>query len=376
MRSAPKIVLMFSILLTCQVAIGDAPQSAGGKSLTDVLLDNVFLLTLLFLFVSALATAILGARARDRCLKDLHSYRVMLEMENNKLIWGTLELYSTGLVLNYREPAIDSEGHMETSFIFYKDEWGNLKGLYRCADELAPGELERRQRAIRRTYQPSIYHRMSRRLQNLYNTLRDAVAQSIGLVIGQAKKAAPASEILTTQDKAITQIGNRVVGATATAYDPILERQIGKKVVVEVEQGGIREEYPGILKEYSANFLEVLSVTRPIEFKLPLPASGAFGEYRHIKISRDGKVLRLVNKGRCPVDLLRLTGKNSEQKIGQTLAPEEMWEREIDASAPEGMKIVVMVAGDVDIVLPRANARVRHSGEKEAFNWRAFFGLK
>ncbi|MBM3942507.1 MAG: hypothetical protein FJ316_06235 [SAR202 cluster bacterium] len=46
-----------------------------------------------------------------------------------------------------------------------------------------------------------------------------------------------------------------------TSYDPLLERHIGTMVVVEVTSAdGTVDEYIGIFKEYSTQFLEVMDV--------------------------------------------------------------------------------------------------------------------
>ena len=355
----------------------EAPSVKESKPLADFLLDNVFLLTILFIFLSAVITTILGARARDRCLKDFHQHPVLLELEKDyKLVWGKLHLFSNALELRYKEPFRDADGHIETSFILYKDEWPGLVSIYRWADELDEESLKSRKKAIRRTYKPSIFRLTGRSIKNLVNTLRDAVSKSLGLVVGHARKAMPSSTILSTQQNAITQIGESFVSFTTSAYDAALEHLIGKRVVVEIPRDVTLEEYTGILKEYSANFLEILGVETPMQFTLPLPGPGRTRRHRGVQISRQEGVLKISNQGSGQVEILEISSGEAADKVGRSLKQGESWEKQVeDVGVMEG-KIKIRESGELDFILPRSRARVRHRGEIETFNWKVFFGIK
>ncbi len=80
------------------------------------------------------------------------------------------------------------------------------------------------------------------------------------LLIGQAKKTSGAGAILTTQDKHISQMKQELVGAVGTSFEPLLERHIGKRVVLEMNKGDKVIEYPCILKDYTSEFMEVMDV--------------------------------------------------------------------------------------------------------------------
>ena len=346
-------------------------------NLSEFLMNNAFLLTVVLIFLSALVTAVLSARSRDRCLKDFRDYPVIIELEKErKLVWGNLHLYSNGLELSYLKPHKDLEGHIETSFVLYKDEWPGMIALFRCADELDEKTLKRRRIAIRRTYQPSVFRKSLRSIKNLFNTLRDAVNKSLGVFLGQVKKAMPSSKVLSTQDSAIKNIGESFVEYTSYAYDAILENMIGKKVVVEVPRQNTLLEYPGILKEYSGNFIEILSVHSPLKFFLPVPPKGHTIHFRHLEVLVEDKTLRLQNKGKNRILLIGLLGEGLEQKWGYPLAPNESFEKIFDEPVSPDVKIEIQVPGDVDIILPRSLARIRHRGEVETFDWKTFFGLK
>lgn len=355
-----------------------APDASGNvKSIGTFLLDNIFLLTIIFIFLSALVTAILKERARDRCLKDFRDYPVILELENeNKVIWGILSLYSNGLELYYRDSYLDPEGQIKASFILYKDEWPGLMAIYRCAQDLDPKAIDRRKRDIRHTYQPSVFRRVLRYMRNLFNTLRDAVNKSLGLIVGQAKKSMPSSKVLSTQDTAIKQLGETFVEYASYAYDAVLERLIGKKVVAEILHHGALLEYIGILKEYSANFVEILSINKSLEFIFPFPPNGISREYHHlnVKVQEDGMFIK--NKGKTAIIVFGLVGEGYEQKWDHTLNPGEFMEKRFDQPPPKDVKMKIRLFGEVDMIFPRLRARIRHRGEVESFDWKSFFGLK
>lgn len=349
-----------------------------GTSLGEVFLDNVFLITLLFVFISALVTALLALRARDRCLKDFHEFPVLLELEKeHKIIWGDLDLYSNGMVLIYHEPHMDIQGHQETSFIIYKDEWSDVMALYRSADELEADLLEKRSKAIRKTYQPSVFRRSWRKIKNFLNILRDAVVNSIGILVGQARKAVPSSTVLKTQDRTITEMGKTFIQSSAGAYDSILESLIGKNVVVEMEREGKVVEYPGILKEYSVNFLEFLSVKEPMDVILPVRKDGRPAIFHGLEIYLENNILSLTNKGSADVKIVSVSSGEEVEPHNKLIEPGTSSEIPIkEGPLPEKLFVRIRLSADIDLILPRSRAKVRHAGKIEALNWKAFFGLK
>ena len=80
------------------------------------------------------------------------------------------------------------------------------------------------------------------------------------LLISQAKKTTPAGKMLTSQDKYVTQMKQELVGSVGASYEPLLERYIGHKVVIDMIKGDKTFEYCGVLKEYTAEFIEIMDV--------------------------------------------------------------------------------------------------------------------
>ena len=54
---------------------------------------------------------------------------------------------------------------------------------------------------------------------------------------------------------------NELIGSVETSYEPLLERYIGHRVVAEFLRGETLVEVPGVLKDYTADFIELLDVS-------------------------------------------------------------------------------------------------------------------
>ena len=58
--------------------------------------------------------------------------------------------------------------------------------------------------------------------------------EDINLLISQAKKTTPAGTLLTSQNKYVSQMKQELMGSASTAFEPLLERYIGQKVILEL----------------------------------------------------------------------------------------------------------------------------------------------
>ena len=230
------------------------------NSLPDLILGNALLLTILLILGLAIMGAVLKARRRDACLKSFSRYLVHVRFKNGKRTWGELTTDATGIELDYRADHLDVQGHVESSYIIFNGEFPDIYMIMRFLDELTPRNVRRRQEMLDRSYRPNILRRTRRKIRNGYNLLRDALSQAMAALLTAATKTAPAA--LTGQQKAITGTGQEFVEWFGNAYDPILERHIGRKVVVEVASpNGDIVEFVGVFREYSSSYLEVMDVT-------------------------------------------------------------------------------------------------------------------
>lgn len=223
-------------------------------------MPDTFAITIVSIIVFTVVAAFIRGRVKDKCLGDFSEDLVTLEETIGKVIWGKLNVENTGLELIYLTRHKDKKGHDETSYILYKHEYPNIQALIRYHDELSERSKKKREKELKRTYHPTVLRRFKRRIQNFFKTVRDSVMDIVDLLIGQAKRTTPAGGILTSQDKYVSQIKQELMGSTGTSFEPLLERHIGKRVVLELTKGDKTFEYPGVLKDYTAEFIEIMDV--------------------------------------------------------------------------------------------------------------------
>ena len=227
-------------------------------------------ITIIFIVLAAAIAAFVRRRSRDKCLRDFEQNMVTLQEKSGKTIWGKLRVENTGLEFIYPDKHKDEDGHDETSYILYKYEYPNIGAVIRFHDELSEPHKKEREKELRRTYHPGPWRRLTRRLLNIFRTVRDSVVEIINMLISQAKKATPAGKMLTSQDKYVSQMKQELVGSVGASYEPLLERYIGHKVVLELIKDDKVLEYCGVLKEYTAEFVEIMDVDYRLKGEQPV----------------------------------------------------------------------------------------------------------
>jgi len=244
-------------------------------------------ITIIFIILATAVGAFIRRRSRDKCLKDFSRNMVTLEETSGKTIWGKLRVENTGLEFVYKTKHEDQQGHHETSYILYKYEYPNIAVLIRYLDELSERNKKERQKKLKRTYHPTLLRRLKRKTANIFKTIRDSVMEVVNLLISQAKKATPAGAVLSSQDKYVSQMKQELMGSIGASYEPLLERYIGNRVVLELIRGDKIIEYCGVLKEYTAEFIEVMDVNYKVKEDQPakkadLVVLRKYGVIRHL----------------------------------------------------------------------------------------------
>ncbi len=369
-------------------------------------MDYVVPITVGFIFLAALVGTFVSRRARDVCLRDFEDFQTTIELPGGKLLWGLLEVFPKSLHLMYARPHQDAEGHIETSYLILSDELSKVVGLRRYHDELTPENQERRRRDIRRTHNPSPMRRARRKARNFINTFRDAFAQSLGAVLAQAKKGGGA---VLAQDKQLTQIGQTVLGASANAFEPLLERYIGRRAVAEELRDDVWIEHPGVLKEYTSGWIELLDcrlrdeeafdladperleLNRKLDFVITLRTHAEQGRTPDLTIE-------VENHDEEPVRLVRVEASDYAREVDAQAASGTTLRAEIDdlpdaafaaldaAALPEkvvlqaferrdsgrdaatlvalpAIRLVLEFTREVDLCLPRRSVVVRHGAQ-------------
>ena len=222
-------------------------------------------ITIIFIVLASFVGALLKRRSKDRCLNDFSRYLITLEKTGNKAIWGKLRVENTGLELVYQDIYKDSDGHDEASYILYKQEYSNIQALVRFHDQLSNCDRVRRDKDLEKTYHPGFFRRFGRKVKSVFKMVRDSVMEVVNVLISQAKKTTPAGAMLTSQDKYVSQMKQELISSVGTAYEPLLERHIGRKVVLELVKGDKVFELSGVLKDYTSGFIELMDIKYSID---------------------------------------------------------------------------------------------------------------
>lgn len=232
-------------------------EESGGFS---EFITHPVVITILFIMISTFVGAFIKGRTRDKCLKAFRGFIVTLENVAGKHVWGRLTVESTGMELVYTQGHDDADGHVESSYMLYKFEYGNISAIIRFHDYLSDDGRKKRDDELKRTYHPNWCRRLWRKTCNVFKTIRDAIMEVSNVLLSQAKKTTGAGGLLTAQDKYVSQMKNEVIGSVDTAYEPLLEKYIGHRVVAEFLHADKPVELVGVLKDYTAEFVELLDV--------------------------------------------------------------------------------------------------------------------
>ncbi len=220
-----------------------------------------FTITILFILTTTLIAAFVQRCKRDKCIKDFRSYPVNIEkIGKGNIASGMLFMQNTALELVYKNPQKDEFDFITNSYLFYKYEYSQIQAIIRYLDELDEQQMLKRQKRLWRIYHPSALRRFRRRILGVFKTLRDSITEVINVALSFVQKSKTAGAMLTSQNKYVTQMKQELLESVGTAHEPLLEKYIGKKVVFELIKGEMFYKYRGILKEYTANFIELIDV--------------------------------------------------------------------------------------------------------------------
>ena len=337
--------------------------------------NNPLAVSIFVILISSLVGFYVSSRIRDRCLRDFDGFMVTVEDKAGKIAWGTLRTYSSGMEMKYGSTVQDTQGHVENSYILYDKELANLQAIYRFHDDQTEQSQKRRTREIRRTYQPTLFRRALRALRNLLNTFKDAIVQAANTVLGYRAAQSPTNLVLS-KHKELTDSGMQLLaGAVGNAYEPILERYIGQYVVVEVLRGTTVEEEYGILKEYTAKYLELLNVKVEVPPRVFLK-DAATADGKAIQTEQDDRVVRVTNPlaRTLFVEAIKCGDKTRHVNVlvpAQGDAEIALMGEEVGNSVTLDLSVRCLA----DLIVPRAIAAVRHAGKREKLSLETLLGL-
>lgn len=322
--------------------------------------DVTLLATIGLVFFATLLGAYLRAQRRDPCLKSFIDYVVTVECTDDKIIWGKLELASTGLELRYTAPVSD-DNHVESSYVLYTQEFGKIHAIYRYIDELDAKTSARRRKDLNRSLHPRFLRRIARHVRNFVSLASESLSEVIGLIIGGLRK--PAGRYITEQSEVrLRELGTTFIGSVGSGYDPLLERFIGQKMVFEImEDEDEVHEHVGIFKQYSPDFFEILDVQMPQKQMLSIEREQAIVA-EQIKVAYSGGRLMVDNRSIQMVFLKSISYGDYEESVNAMIDSGEHIYLDVDAEV-ESAVLSFRILREVDMIVPRTRCVVRHRAD-------------
>ena len=307
---------------------------------------DTFAITIAVIFIATLIVSYFKATSKDACLKLFKKSMIVVKLKNGDTMWGRFFLESTGFLLVYEKPH-DNVTHLETGFFIYKSEYPTLFGVFRPVSLMNEIELRERENLMK-VYRKGFFVWLRDKTRNFFSAVRDAIVQSFNLFLG--RYLVPKSSVIASNKKYISSVGQSAVEFVGNAYDPLLERNIGKKVVYEVNIGDDWKEFVGVLMKYTKDFLAIFDTEFPLDVNLKIKGDGTEEEHFNVRFSRKGSKLEISNR----------RGDSIEIAVGEKTYKIDKGERKI-LEIPENVEFRMVLRETFDVVFPRSICIVRHT---------------
>lgn len=322
------------------------------------------LLTILVIISFATILALIRAQKRDRCLTHFDGYHVTLAEKDGEVTWGLIDVRTSGMEISYPDPRVSKKGFWKQSFLFYKDQYEAMDGVYRCTAGLTETQKRSRRRYLERTANPGIFWRTYRMLRNWVGMIRDALVQTTSLLIGVAKsRAQPTAAVLTRDEERVSTLSAEIIGHAGNAYDPLLEKHLFTRVIIDVTRQGETHQYCGYLADYTSDFLEIIDAQvnakeHHFESKTFTPSEVPVD---NLEIDAEEDQLRIRNDTGKMLLLHELRHDEESIAIGAVIPSSFSATLRLGADIdPQELELVLATPDRVDMLVPRSHSLVRH----------------
>jgi small nuclear ribonucleoprotein (snRNP)-like protein len=217
-------------------------------------------ITIIFIVLSALLAVVLRKIKKDKCLKDFRDDTVTLELLNGQQYKGELKIKSSGLKFDYPELIKDQQNLEFLSFLLYKNEYPDIQAVVRYHKDLTEEGKKLREEDFSKTFHPSRWRKLKRAILNFLKIIKDAVIEIFNMITSHLSKTTPVGAAISSNDSQVNKMKNEVYGLVETSYEPLLEDYIGERVILELKRGSEWLKYNGVLKDYTAEFIELIDV--------------------------------------------------------------------------------------------------------------------
>ncbi|MBN2882728.1 MAG: hypothetical protein JXN10_04315 [Clostridia bacterium] len=213
--------------------------------------DSSFLITVAIIVISTILIAFINHLKKDKCLKSFKADIVTVFFNNGQNVKGRLDVENTGCEL-----ISDLQGNDEKrSYIIYKDEYPNIRFFVRFHKDMDSRRRKDRLRMVKKTYHPNIFRKAARAINIFFKIIRDSLMDIFTAFSGKLKTFNPS---YASSETYVTKVNKEAVSSIDTTYNPLLEKYIGNKIVCNHVFNGKPYDIYGILKNYTAEYIELL----------------------------------------------------------------------------------------------------------------------
>ena len=210
-----------------------------------------FTITIIIISLSGFIGAFIKGKKKDRCLKQLNMsniHIIKMNKEENDIL-GRLNIESNCMEIKL------NDNTKKENLILYKNEYILINKIIRYTELQNEKEKKEREIEFNKITNPSLFRKMKRTIIIFFNITKDAIFELSETMLSKTKLSS------LNQTEFVESIKSHTSqSATISSYQPIWERYIGKKVVLEQIIDNIKIEYSGILKEYSGNYILLYDV--------------------------------------------------------------------------------------------------------------------
>ncbi|MEJ6951200.1 hypothetical protein [Natronospora cellulosivora (SeqCode)] len=223
---------------------------------------DTFTITIIFIFLSAFLAIMIRKLKRDKCLKDFHKDIITFESRKGEVLKGQMNVGNTGLEFLLNKPIVDNSIVLK-SVLLYKAEYINIQALVRYIDDLSDKSLLEREKDLDRTFHPTKLRKSRRRVANFFRRIKDSLLEVFNIASKQVNQNSTLGLLVNSQDKYIDKVKKEFFGSIENSFEPLLEKYIGYRVVLELDKDGSVIKYNGILKDYTNEFIELIDLNYP-----------------------------------------------------------------------------------------------------------------
>tara|TARA_B110000444_G_C18804328_1_gene579115 strand:- start:498 stop:1241 length:744 start_codon:yes stop_codon:yes gene_type:complete len=224
-----------------------------------------FLLSIIIISATGVIGAFIKGKHKDRCFKYFQGCNSHILRLDNKDVWGIFNIESNAIEVIFTEPHtqnVESKEFNKTNFILYKSEFNSIKMLIHFVNTSDEVEATKRKKELNKLLNPNIFKRFGRRIIIFFNVVKDALLEVAGSVMTKSKLSEGNKEKLMGTFK-----DNSLNNYSGENHQPIWENYIGKHVILEQIIDKKKQEYIGVLKEYSAKYILLFNVNYTAEGK-------------------------------------------------------------------------------------------------------------